>query len=132
MTAVAQDSNAFRLRVGAAATGSEEYQIAKSADGYRLTGTLHTVRPGATLDATQETALAADRTLVRYKLEVPGQAIEAWRDGDSIQVKVSAGGQSQSKTFPFTPATVIADNMVSAHLQVVLDRAAASSERRCP
>jgi pimeloyl-ACP methyl ester carboxylesterase len=131
-TALAQDSNVFRLRVGAAVTGSEEYQIAKSSDGYRLTGTLHTVRPGATLDATQETTLAADRTLVRYKLEVPGQAIEAWRDGDSIQMKVSAGSQSQSKTFPFTPATVVADNMVSAHLQVVLDRAAASSDATVP
>jgi hypothetical protein len=51
-TALAQDSNVFRLRVGTAMTGSEEYQIVKNPDGYRLTGTLHTVRPGATLDFT--------------------------------------------------------------------------------
>jgi pimeloyl-ACP methyl ester carboxylesterase len=127
-TASAQDANVFRLRVGTAMTGSEEYQIVKTPDGYRLTGTLHTVRPGATLDATHETVLAADRSLVRYKLEVPGQAIEASRDGDAIQARVSAGGQSQGKTFPFTPATVIADNMVSAHLQVLVDRVAEASD----
>jgi pimeloyl-ACP methyl ester carboxylesterase len=131
-TALAQDSNVFRLRVGTAMTGTEEYQIAKSADGYRLTGKVHTVRPGATLDVTHELVLAADRTLVRYKLEVAGQAIEAWRDGDSIQAKVSAGGQSQTKTFPFTPATVVADNLVSAHLQLLLDRVAASSDATVP
>jgi len=124
--ALAQDASVFRLRVGTAMTGTEEYQITKTADGYRVTGTLHTVRPTGAIEAVHETVLAADRTLVRYKLEVAGQAIEAWRDGDSIQVKVSAGGQSQSKTFPFTPATVVADNMVSAHLQLVLDRVAAA------
>ena len=131
-TALAQESNVFRLRVGTAMTGSEEYQIAKTPDGYRLTGKLHTVRPTGTLDATHETVLAVDHTLVRYKLEVAGQAIEAWRDGDSIQVKVSAGGQSQSKTFPSTPATVLADNMVSAHLQAVLDKVAAASDATVP
>jgi uncharacterized protein len=131
-SALAQDANVFRLRVGAAMTGSEEYQITKTAEGYRLTGKLHTVRATATLDATHETVLAADRTLVRYKLEVAGQVIEAWREGDSIQVKVSAGGQSQGKTFPFTPATVVADNLVSAHLQIVLDQAASSADSVVP
>jgi dienelactone hydrolase len=131
-TAFAQDSNVFRLRVGTGMTGSEEYQIVKTPDGYRLTGTLHTVRPGATLDATHEMILAGDRTLARYKLEVAGQTIEAWREGDAIQTKVSAGGQSQGKTFSFTPATVVADNLVSAHLQLVLDRVAASSDAIVP
>jgi hypothetical protein len=131
-TALAQDTNVFRLRVGAAMTGSEEYQITKTPDGYRLTGKLHTVRPGATLDLTHELVLAADRTLVRYKLEVAGQAIEVWRDGDSIQARASAGGQSQTKTFPFTPATVVVDNLVSAHLQLLLDRVAASSDATVP
>lgn len=131
-TGVAQDANVFRLRVGTAMTGSEEYQLAKTPEGYRLTGKLHTVRPGATVDVTHELALAADRTFVRYTLEVAGQAIEAWRDGESIQTKVSAGGQSQGKTFPFTPATVVADNLVSAHLQVVVDRVAASSDAVVP
>jgi len=37
-SALAQGTNVFRLRVGTAITGSEEYQIAKSANGYRLTG----------------------------------------------------------------------------------------------
>jgi uncharacterized protein len=131
-TALAQDANVFRLRVGTAMTGSEEYQIVKGADGFRVSGKLHTVRPNATLDATHETVVAADRTLVRYKLEVAGQVIEAWREGDSVRVKASAGGQSQEKTFPFTPTTLVADNMVSAHLQVLLDRVAASSDATVP
>lgn len=48
-SALAQDTNVFRLRVGTAITGSDEYQIAKNADGCRLTGKLHTVRPTGTL-----------------------------------------------------------------------------------
>jgi pimeloyl-ACP methyl ester carboxylesterase len=127
--ALAQDANTFRLRVGTAMTGTEEYQITKTADGYRITGKLHTERAGGALDVTHDETLAPDLTLVRYRLEAGGtQVIEAWRDGDTIQMKASAGGQPQTRTFPFTAAAVVVDNMVTAHFQVLLERLAGSND----
>jgi pimeloyl-ACP methyl ester carboxylesterase len=125
---VAQETNVFRIRAGSVLTGTEEYRITSGADGYRVSGTFHGQRGTTAIDMTHDETLAPDRTLVRYKLEVAGQVIEAWRDGDQIQIKASAGAQSQSKTVPFTAATVLVDNLVTAHLQVLLDRVAGSSE----
>lgn len=130
---VAQDSNKFRTRVGKAMTGTEEYQVTRTADGYRIAGKMHTERPGGSLDATDDETLARDLTLVRYKLEAGGtQVIEAWRDGDNIQLKVSAGGKEQTKTVPYAPAATVLDNLVTAHFQVVLDRLAGGSEPSVP
>ncbi len=132
VSASAQDANVFRVRVGAALTGTEEYRITAGADGYHVVGTFHGQRAGSPLDMTHNETLAVDRTFVRYKLEVAGQTIEAWRDGEQIQIKATAGAQSQSKTVPFTAATVLADNLVTAHLQVLLDRVATSNEPTIP
>ncbi len=127
--AFAQDSNVFRMTVGSVVASTEEYQIARAADGYRVTGNLHTERPGASVDATHDETLAPDLTLVRYRLEAGGtQVIEAWRDGDNIQMRVAAGARQQTKVVPFTPSSVVIDNSVTAHLQVVLDRMAATAE----
>jgi len=130
--AVAQEANMFRIRVGSALTGTEEYRITSGPDGYHVSGASHLLRGGSPWEVTHDATLAADRTFVRYKLEVAGQVIEAWRDGDQVQIKASAGAQSQSKTVPFTAATVLVDNLVTAHLQVLLDRIAGSSEPTQP
>jgi pimeloyl-ACP methyl ester carboxylesterase len=132
-TVVAQDSNRFRLRIGKAVTGIEEYKVTRTADGYRVAGTSHTERAGGSLDATHDETLAPDHTLLRYKLEAGGnQVIEAWRDGETIQLKVSAGGQEQAKTVPYAAAAVVLDNMVTAHFQVVLDRIGDGTEPVVP
>lgn len=120
-TAFAQDPNRFRLRVGSRMSGTEEYQITKTAEGYRLTGKLHTEAGTRVTELTHEETLAPDRSLLRYKLEVGNQVIEAWREGDKIQMKVSVAGQEQTKTAPFAPRTVVLDNLVTAHFQVLLD-----------
>jgi hypothetical protein len=126
---VAQDVNKFRVRVRTVLSGTEEYQLAKAADGYHLTGKSHMQQGARTIDMTHEQTLAPDLTLVRYKLQVGNgeQVIEAWRDGHNIQIKVSAGGQQPTKTVPFAPAMLVLDNLVTAHFQVLLDRMAASS-----
>jgi pimeloyl-ACP methyl ester carboxylesterase len=130
---VAQDSNRFRTRVGKAMTGTEEYQVTRTADGYRIAGKMHTERAGKSLDATDDETLASDLTLVRYKLEAGGaQVIEAWRDGDNIQLRVAAGGKEQTKTVPYAPAATVVDNLVTAHFQVLLDRLAGGSAPSVP
>ncbi len=124
----AQDANVFRIRVGSALTGTEEYRISASADGVHVAGTLHIVRAGTPVEVTHDETLAPDRTLVRYKLETSGQVIEAWRDGDQIQMKVSAGGQTQTRSASFTAASIVLDNLVTAHVQVLLDFLGGSRE----
>ncbi len=127
-SAYAQDVNVFHVRVGTALTGTEEYRISAAADGFRIAGTLKALRAGSAVVVTHEETLAPDRTLVRYKLETGGQVIEAWRDGSQIQLKASAGGQSQARTVPFTADAVVVDNLVTAHMQVVLDRLAGRAD----
>lgn len=125
--AAAQETNKFRLRVGSIMTGTEEYEITKTADGCRLAGKLHTQIGDRSMDATHEQTLTPDLTLVRYKLQAGGnQVIEAWREGDQILMRVSASGKEQTKTVPFTPAALVLDNMITAHYQVLLDSIAKS------
>jgi hypothetical protein len=129
----AQESNRFRLRVGSAMTGTEEYQITRTEKGTTVTGTSHISRAGISMDATHEETLATDGTLVRYRLVAGGtQVIEAWRDADTIRAKVSAGGQEQAKTLPFAANALVLDNMVTAHFQVVLDSLASKSDAVVP
>jgi pimeloyl-ACP methyl ester carboxylesterase len=126
--ASAQESNLFHIQAGTVLTGTEQFEVTKTADGYHVSGKLHTVRAGVAVDLTHDETLAADRTLVRYKLETTGQLIEAWREGDVIQMKVTVGGQSQAKSVPFTQDSIVLDNLVTAHLQVLLDRIAGSTQ----
>ncbi len=124
--AVAQETNKFRVRVRSALTGNDEYQVTKGVDGYHSTGKLHTETAGRSLDTTHELTLTLDLKLARYKLQAGGtQVIEAWREGDNIQMKASAGAQSQTRTVPFTPSTLVLDNMITGHFQLLLDSIAA-------
>jgi hypothetical protein len=126
-------TNKFKIRVGGAGlTGSEEYQIEKTAAGYRLTSKTHLEQAGGAMEMTQEQTLGADWSLERYKLEamVGGQpqTIEAWRDGQQIQMRVSAGGQTPTQTAPFGPRTLVLDNLVTSHYQILLNRLAGKAE----
>jgi dienelactone hydrolase len=111
-------------------TGTEEYEIVKTPNATNIAGKLHTERAGGgALDATHEETLNPDSSFVQYKLVAGGtQVIEAVRSGDKIEMKVSAGGQQQVKTVPFVADCVVVDNLVTAHLQVVLDRFARRSD----
>ena len=117
-----QETNKFRIRIRSALTGTEEYEITRTTDGYHLTGKSHLEREGWSMDATHEQTLAPDLTLIRYKMLAGGnQVIEAWREAENIQMRVSAGGQQAAKSVPFTSSMIVLDNMVTAHFQVLLN-----------
>ena len=121
--------NKFHFRMAGREMGTEEYELTKTVDGYRLSGTLHMLVPAPT-DLTQELTLTPDLGFQRYKLTVAGgaQVIEAWREGEKIQLKANAGGQEKTKTLPLPAGQfVLLDNMISGHLQVLLDRLAAKT-----
>ncbi len=118
----AQETNKFRVHVGSRMSGTEEYQITKTAEGYRLTGKMHTQAGARIMEATHEESFAPDHSLLRYKLVAGGnQTIAAWRAGDKVQLKVSAAGQQKEVSVPFARNTVLLDNLVTAHYQVLLD-----------
>lgn len=121
-----QPAEKFRITVaGGAITGTEEYRIAKTPQGYQVTGTSHIARPGGSLEVTQHETLGSAWDLVRYRMDaiVAGQpqTIEAWREGDSVRMRVAAGGQTPShETLLRWPALVL-DNLIVSHYQVLLN-----------
>lgn len=121
-----EPANKFRISVGGGAvTGTEEYRIEKTGDGFRVTSASRLNQPGRPMELTQVQTLTVDRGLVRYTLQakVAGQqqTIEAWREGEQIQMRVAAGGQSQSKSVELRPRTLVLDNLIASHYQVLLD-----------
>ncbi len=121
----AQETNKFRIHVGSRMTGTEEYTITKTAEGVRITGKSQLQAGGQPLDFTQEQTLAPDLSLVRYRIEVNSAAgqrwVEARREGETIQMKASAGGQEKTRNVPFAPSMIILDNLITAHFQVLLN-----------
>jgi dienelactone hydrolase len=116
----------FLIRIGAGAgTGWEEYKIEKFEAGYRLTSTTSLDQMGRHVEMNQDLTLAADWGVDRYKLEATlggqKQLIEAWKDGDQIQMRASMGDQSKTREAPVHPHTVILDNLLVSHFQVLLN-----------
>ena len=76
--------------------GTEEFRLEKTSSGYRLTSKTAIDRGGRSMALAQEQSLGADWGLLRCKLEasVGGQTrtIEAWRDGEKIEMRASGGG----------------------------------------
>jgi dienelactone hydrolase len=74
---------------------------------------------------TQEETLDSGRRLLHYKLEavVRGQrqVIEAQSVADGIQMRVEVGGQSQEKKVESHERTIVLDNLIVSHYQVLLD-----------
>ena len=48
------------------------------------------------------------------------QTIEAWRDGQQVQMRATVGGQAPTKAVPLTPHTLVLDNLIASHYQVLL------------
>jgi len=129
MTALAADSapNKFNIHSASGAlSGTEEYTLEKQAGGFVLAGKTRLQQPQPTLELVHKTTLAADWSLVRYQLQatVAGEAqtVDTWRDGAQIQMKASGGSQSMEKQAPFTPATVVLDNLVAGHYAVLVEQ----------
>lgn len=122
-----QPAERFRVTVGQnAITGTEEFRIERTMQGTRITGTLRNNRSGTTVNGGEEETLDAAGGLVRYRLEVTVagmvQIIEAWRAGDTVRMRGSAGGQSREQAAPFATRSLVLDNLVVSHFQVLLDR----------
>lgn len=123
---MAQDTvNKFRVRMGNRASGTEEYRIQKTTDGWRLLGKVQAEIGGAPAAFAYEVLLAPDRSLVRYKLDIQiagtTQTVETQRDGDKFIMKAGPAGQLTEKGAAFTARTVLLDNMLTGHYQFLLD-----------
>jgi dienelactone hydrolase len=77
------------------------------------------------MQMTQEQTLTTDWGVLRYKLEatIAGQrqTIEAWQDGKQVHMQVEVGGQRQNKRTELRPHTLVLDNLIASHYQILLN-----------
>jgi uncharacterized protein len=122
----AAEMNRFRLQVGASMSGTDEYTIARTADGFVVAGNSRRTAGGQTIEMKLGQSLAPDRSLRRYALQTTTpsgqQTADALRDGGTVEMKVVATGSPRSRKVPFTPGAVLLDNLVTAHFQLLLDQ----------
>ncbi|HEX7581092.1 MAG TPA: alpha/beta fold hydrolase [Thermoanaerobaculia bacterium] len=122
----AAETNRFRLQVGASMSGTDEYTIARTADGFVVAGNSRRTAGGQTIEMKLGQNLAPDRSLRRYALQTTTpsgqQTVDALRDGGTVEMKVVATGSPRSRKVPFTPGAVLLDNLVTAHFQLLLDQ----------
>ena len=116
----------FQIKAGQALTGSEEYEIVATKGGFRVTGKSTLQRPGGEMTLSEQTDLSPAWEFVRYTLSVgsdasPAQAVEAWVESGQVQMKAGVGAQFQNAKAELKPHTVVLDNLVTAHFQVLLD-----------
>ena len=120
------EMNRFRLQVGASMSGTDEYTIARTADGFVVAGNSRRTAGGQTIEMKLGQSLAPDRSLRRYALQTTTpsgqQTVDALRDGGTVEMKVVATGSPRSRKVPFTPGAVLLDNLVTAHFQLLLDQ----------
>jgi len=124
----AQQPSRFRISAaGGALSGWEEFTIVAMAQGgFEVSGRGEINRGGTRIDMVQSAALAADRGPGHYRLSatVGGalQRIEAWREGDTVRMRASAGGQERTASAAADARTLLLDNLVVSHFQLLLDR----------
>lgn len=129
-----QQPQHFRIKVaGGALTGTEDFTLTAVAQGgWRLTGSARITRGGGVTDLVQDALLPEDFSPGHYRLTVTtagtSQSIEAWREGDSVRIKASAGGTEHTATVPAGPRMLFLDNLVVSHFQLLLLRWAQASE----
>ncbi len=118
----------FRLTAGGGAiTGWEEFTVTPMAPGgFRVTGRSEIMRGTQPVELVQTALLTDDRALGHYRLTATvagaAQTIEAWREADTVRIRVAAGGEERTVDVPATPRTVLLDNLIVSHFQLLLDR----------
>ncbi|HYL13736.1 MAG TPA: hypothetical protein VEV41_11915 [Terriglobales bacterium] len=122
--AAQEPANKFQTRVGSAMTGTEEFTVTKTATGFLLQSTTQLQRGALVFDLHQSENIGNDGVLVSYKLEgtVGGQPqrVEAWVEGQQVIMQATAGSETRKKTVEFRPNTVVSDNLIVSHYQVLL------------
>lgn len=122
-----EPANKFRITAGdGVVKGTSEYRIGKSAEGVKVTSTTHLDQGGQAIEQSEEQTLSPDWVLIRYRLEesVGGEKhlFEAWHEGTQVEMRVTAGNDSRSRSTLFHPRTQVLDKLLPGHFQVLLDR----------
>lgn len=132
----AQDAkNRFRLELKAAnLSGSDEYTITKTPTGYRVSGNTVIKAPNGVTEFTHSEEVGPDWNLVSYKLDAktsgPSQSVELTRIQDHIAASARAGEQTIPRQLLWKPNTLVLDNFIAAHFQVLLNAIAASTPEK--
>jgi alpha-beta hydrolase superfamily lysophospholipase len=135
LTLFAAPPEKFQIKVGARISGSEEYEIVATKAGFRLTGKSSLQRPQGRMELSQREDLGIQWELAHYTLSATSnnsaaqtvdemqktQTIEAWADKGQVLMRVGVNMQFQSAKAELKPHTVVLDNLIAAHFQVLLD-----------
>lgn len=130
----AQDApDRFLIQVaGGALTGSEEYRIEKTDTGYRLTGKSVLNQMGRETQMKQELILGRDWALEHYMLEASMMGrttmMEAARQDQQVKMTAGMGGEVKSETVPLAPRTLVLDNVIGSHYQILLNIMGANAD----
>jgi len=124
----AQQATRFRISAGGGAlSGWEEFTItAMAPGGFQVSGQGEINRGGQLIAMVHTAALAANRGPGHYRLSATiggvTQRIEAWREGDTVRMRASAGDQEHTGNAAADARTLLLDNLVVSHFQILLDR----------
>jgi pimeloyl-ACP methyl ester carboxylesterase len=127
MTALAQEApQRFHFEIkNANISGTDEYTITKTADGFHISGNVKASMPGREILMTHSQDLDSSWMLKEYRLSVRAgaevQNVNALRKGDTITLTLDAKGQLVPKDIAWKPNTIVLDNSILAHYQVLLN-----------
>jgi pimeloyl-ACP methyl ester carboxylesterase len=111
-------------------SGTDEYTIVKSADGYKIAGNTNLKTSNGPMTFMHSEEVAPDWTMISYKLVATGngasQSVELIRIGDHITAAAKVGEQTVPKEIAWKPNTLVLDNFIAAHFQVLLNAIAAA------
>lgn len=111
-------------------SGKEGYQFQRTTEGFSLTSHLWVAEGELPVFSQVEETLGPDWSLKRYTFNgvVGGinQKIEAWVDGDKIQMQMTSERMNPRRAVALKPNTVVLDNFVPTHFQVLLNQFAAA------
>jgi dienelactone hydrolase len=114
-------------------SGKEGYQFQRTADGFTLTSHLWVAEGELPVFSQVEETLGPDWSLKRYTFNgvVGGinQKIEAWVDGDKIQMQMTSQRMNPHRTVDLKPNTVVLDNFVPTHFQCLLNQFTAATAK---
>jgi uncharacterized protein len=130
--AAQDDLHRFRIVPGkGVASGSEEYRLTSSPEGRTLSGKTRVEQQGRVIEFSHSLSLADDWAFRSYRLESEmmgqTQTVEAAREADLITMKGGMGSQVTTRTAKYLANTIVLDNMVAGHYQVLLNRLAAAT-----
>lgn len=137
ITALAQEApQSFHFQIkNANVTGSDVFTITKTADGFHLAGTSTLSSSGRQTVLTHSLDLDPSWTLKEYRLTVKNssdpqhpnvQNLDVLRKGDTVTLTLDANGQLVPKDLSWKPNTIVLDNFILAHYQVLLNAVAAA------